>query len=50
MSITTHIDADITMPSMASQAELAHIEMDSGKADCGEENYTGTGIFSLNLL
>ena len=45
----TNIDADITMPSMASQAELAHIEMDSGKTDCGKENYTSTGIFSTKF-
>ena len=46
ITITTHTDANITMPSTASQAELAHIEMHSGDADCAERNCTSTGIFS----
>ena len=46
MPDATIIDANITMPSTASQAELAHIEMYSGNTDCDKEKYTSTGIFS----
>ena len=46
MPDATIIDANITMPFTASQAELAHIEMNSGNTDCDKEKYTSTGIFS----
>ena len=46
MPDATIIDANITMPSTASRAELAHIEMNSGNTDCDKEKYTSTGIFS----